>query len=131
MKSVRLPILLAVAAFVAAPGARAQFVQLSRCQAAYPCSLPIGLLYNPEPLIAGAYGNVPGSAGAFSLKIDPNNLLLGPVLDLSKVVEHQDFAGDAARIFLLRYPPPKAKVTPTPTPTPPSQSEVVPGPPKN
>jgi hypothetical protein len=39
-----------------------------------------------------------------------------PVLDLSKVVENQDFARDAARIFVLRYPPPKAKPAP---PTPP------------
>jgi hypothetical protein len=99
-----------------APAARAQFVQLTRCQSAYPCSLPIGLLYKPEPIIAGAYGNVPGSAGAFSLKIDPSRPLQVPVLDLSKVVENEDFARDAARIFVLRYPAPKAKPTP---PTPP------------
>jgi hypothetical protein len=101
-----------------APAARAQFVQLTRCQSAYPCSLPIGLLYKPEPIIAGAYGNVPSGAGLFSLKVDPSMPLQVPVLDLSKVVENQDqdFARNAARIFVLRYPAPKAKPTP---PTPP------------
>ena len=109
-------ILLAAAALAIASAARAQFVQLSRCQAAYPCSAPIGLLFKPEPLIAGAYGNVPGSAGAFALKIDPSKPFQVPVLDMSKAVENQDFARDAARIFVLRYPPPKAKPTPPTSP---------------
>lgn len=122
MRSARARILLAAAALCLASAARAQFVQLSRCQAAYPCSAPIGLLYNPEPLIAGAYGNVPGSAGLFSLKIDPSRPLQVPVLDLSKVVANQDFARDAARIFVLRYPAPKVKAAPTPTPPPPANT---------
>lgn len=113
MRAAHFRILLAASALSAAPAARAQFVQLTRCQSAYPCSLPIGLLYKPEPLIAGAYGNVPSGAGLFSLKVDPSHPLQVPVLDLSKVVENQDFARDAARVFVLRYPAPKAKPVPT------------------
>jgi hypothetical protein len=119
MRTVPSRVLLAAAALSVAPSARAQFVQLTRCQSAYPCSLPIGLLYKPEPIIAGAYGNVPSGAGLFSLKIDPSKPLQVPVLDLSKVVENQDFARDAARIFVLRYPAPKAKPSPPTPPTPP------------
>ena len=107
-------ILFAAAALLSASTARAQFVQLTRCQSAYPCAAPIGLLYKPEPLIAGAYGNVPSGAGLFSLKIDPAKPLQMLVLDLSKVVERQDFARDAARVFVLRYPAPKPQPTPPP-----------------
>ena len=41
--------------FLAAPSAKAQFVHLSRCHAAYPCLIPFGLQYSPDPLIAGPY----------------------------------------------------------------------------
>jgi hypothetical protein len=116
MRTAPLRILLAAAALSVAPAAHAQFVQLTRCQSAYPCSAPFGLRWNPEPLVAGAYGNIPGSAGAFALKIDPSKPLQPPVLDLSKAVENQDFARNAARVFVLRYPAPKAKPTPPPDP---------------
>lgn len=36
--------------------ASAQFVGLSRCHSAYPCSIPFGLQYHPDPLIAAQYG---------------------------------------------------------------------------
>ena len=41
--------------FLLAPSAKAQFVHLSRCHAAYPCLIPFGLQYSPDPLIAGPY----------------------------------------------------------------------------
>jgi hypothetical protein len=116
MRTASFRILLAAAALAIAPGAGAQFVQLSRCQAAYPCSAPIGLLYKPEPLVGGAFGNIPASAGAFSLKVDPTRPFQVPVLDMSKAIENQDFARDAARIFVLRYPAQKAKPTPPTSP---------------
>ena len=118
MRNTPLRVLLAGAALCAASAASAQFVQLTRCQSAYPCSLPVGLLYKPEPLIAGAYGNVPGSAGAFSLKIDPSRPFQVPVLDLSRVVENQDFARDAARIFVLHHPALRVRPAPTQPPQP-------------
>ena len=121
MKIAVLRILLAGVVLVIASPARAQFVQLSRCQAAYPCALPIGLRWNPEPLVAGAFGNIPGSAGAFAVKVDPSKPLQPPVLDLSTALENQDFARGAARIFVLRYPVPRTKPTPPPDPAGPAE----------
>jgi hypothetical protein len=99
--------LAAAALLAAASPAGAQFVQLSRCQAAWPCSAPFGIRYQPDPLIAGQYGNVPTTA--FSARIDPTRLFQLPSFDLSKELEHQDFARDAARIFVLRHPVLKPK----------------------
>ena len=45
-----------------APTMSAQFVSLSRCQAAYPCAFPFGLQYRPDPLIAGQYARLPDTA---------------------------------------------------------------------
>jgi hypothetical protein len=112
MKAMPFRVLLTAAVLLVAPLARAQFVQLTRCQSAQPCSAPIGLIFKPEPLIAGAYGNVPSGAGLVALKIDPNKPFQVPVLDLSKVVDNQDFARDAARLFVLRHPALKPKPTP-------------------
>jgi hypothetical protein len=103
-------VLLPAAAFAAASGAQAQFVQLTRCQAAYPCNVPFGLQYKPDPLIAAQYANVPTTA--FSGRIDLQWPLLPPAIDLSKELQHQDFAREAARIFVMRHPAPK----PTPAP---------------
>ncbi len=55
MRPAAVRILLAAAALAVAPAAGAQFVQLTRCQAAYPCSVPFGLRYKPDPLLAAAY----------------------------------------------------------------------------
>lgn len=114
MRTTAVRILLAAAVLAAAPAARAQFVQLTRCQAAYPCSVPFGLRYKPDPLLAAAYGNVPNTV--FSGRIDPGRLLQTPVVDLSKAVENQDFARDAARVFVLRHPAPKATPAAPPDP---------------
>lgn len=101
---------LAVAALLAAASpARAQFTQLSRCQAAWPCSAPFGIRYKADPLIAGQYGNVPTTA--FSARIDPSQLFQLPAIDFSRELERQDFARDAARIFVLRHPILKPKPT--------------------
>ncbi|HMF08050.1 MAG TPA: hypothetical protein VKJ00_02870, partial [Thermoanaerobaculia bacterium] len=37
--------------------AQAQFVPLSRCHGAFPCSIPFSVEYRPDPMIAGQYGN--------------------------------------------------------------------------
>jgi hypothetical protein len=47
---------------LAARPAKAQFVDLARCHAAYPCAIPFGLQYHPDPLVAGPYGQ-PGNTG--------------------------------------------------------------------
>jgi len=54
---------------LAAGAMSAQFVTLSRCQAAYPCAFPIGLQYRPDPLIAGQYGRVPDTAISLRLPL--------------------------------------------------------------
>jgi hypothetical protein len=108
MKRAALVCLAAAAFLSAASPARAQFVQLSRCQAAWPCAAPFGIRYNPDPLIAGQYGNVPVSA--FSVRIDPTRLFQLPAFDLSRELERQDFARDAARIFVLRHPVSKPRL---------------------
>jgi hypothetical protein len=47
--------LLVFLGMLAAPAVKGQFVHLSRCHAAYPCLIPFGLQYSPDPLIAGPY----------------------------------------------------------------------------
>ncbi len=47
-----------LAAFLASAPARAQFVALSRCHGAFPCSIPFAVIYRPDPLLAGQYGNL-------------------------------------------------------------------------
>ena len=45
-----------LAGVLAAGHARAQFVSLSRCHSAYPCLIPFGVQYRPDPQLAGLYG---------------------------------------------------------------------------
>ena len=58
----RLAAVFFAAGFLAAGSASAQFVHLSRCHAAFPCSIPFGLQYSPDPLIAGPFADVPNTA---------------------------------------------------------------------
>ena len=50
-------LLLLTAGFLVSAGAQAQFVPLSRCHGAFPCSIPFSVEYRPDPMIAGQYGN--------------------------------------------------------------------------
>ena len=103
--------------FAAAGAASAQFVELSRCQSAMPCAIPFGLRYNPDPLSVSGFAKIP--ATAFSMRIDPTKPL-APKVDLSRELDKQDWAREAARIFVLKYPlkpRPIAETIPlTPTP---------------
>jgi hypothetical protein len=56
--------------FLATSFSEAQFVRFSRCHAAYPCLMPFGIQYNPDPLIAGQYGqpNTTAISGHIELK---------------------------------------------------------------
>lgn len=65
----RLAAVFFAAGFLAAGSASAQFVQLSRCHAAFPCSIPFGLQYRPDPLIAGFYADVPNTAVSGRIEI--------------------------------------------------------------
>jgi hypothetical protein len=102
---------LAAAVFFAAAGtAGAQFVQLSRCQSAMPCATPFGLRYNPDPISVAGFTAVPKTA--LSMRVDPTHPLDLPRLDLSKELDKQDWARQAASLIVLKYPPPKPKPTP-------------------
>ena len=103
----------------AAAAASAQFVELSRCQSAMPCAIPFGLRYNPDPLSVSGFTAIPHTA--FSMRLDPTKPL-APKVDLSKELDKQDWAREAAKIFVLKYPlkpKPAAETVPlTPTPAP-------------
>jgi hypothetical protein len=101
--------LLFVIGFLAAAAVSAQFVSLSRCQAAYPCAIPFGVQYRPDPLLAGQYGRVPDSAISVRL---PLKAPLVPVLDTREELDLS--AVDAAvRKSLELHPPPTARNTKT------------------
>lgn len=88
----------------------AQFVSLSRCQAAYPCAFPFGLQYRPDPLIAGQYGRLPDTAISVRL---PLRTPLIPQLD--RRPQPDLGAVDAAvRKWLEMHPPPRARNTKPP-----------------
>ena len=112
------PIVLGIALCGAAAAASAQFVELSRCQSAMPCAIPFGLRYNPDPLSVSGFTAIPHTA--FSMRIDPTKPL-APKVDLSKELDKQDWAREAAKIFVLKYPlkpKPVAETVPlTPTPS--------------
>jgi len=111
--------LIAIGLFAAA-AMSAQFVSLSRCQAAYPCAFPFGLQYRPDPLIAGQYGRVPDTAISLRLPLKAPlipQLDKGPQPDLGAV--------DAAvRKSLEMYPPPGARNTKSRTEKSEAQPEV-------
>lgn len=96
--------LIAIGVLIAA-AMSAQFVSLSRCQAAYPCAIPFGLQYRPDPLIAGQFGRVPDSAISVRLP------LKAPLIPLLDTRPQSDLgAVDAAvRKSLELYPPPPAR----------------------
>jgi hypothetical protein len=91
------------------PGAFAQIVPLSRCQAAIPCSIPFGL--RPADAVAFSPYARTGNAGlSVSAGVEEG---LKPKLD--RVPISEDPSERAARIFVKRNPY-VAKPTPTPTP---------------
>jgi hypothetical protein len=72
--------LLALAGALVAVTARAQFVPMSRCQAALPCSIPFSISYRPDPLIAGPYS---GTGNTGLLMSVPIGFPLAPRLEKS------------------------------------------------
>jgi hypothetical protein len=106
--------LLALGALLAAASSPAQFVSLSRCRTALPCSLPWGIRYNPDPILGAQYGNLGTDGSALSIRLDPK-LTQPPKFDLAPVLDSQDFARVAAEVFVLRHPAPAVSPPPAPT----------------
>jgi hypothetical protein len=88
--------------------ARAQWVRLQRCEGALPCSIPFGVRYAPDPLLAGQYGRMSPNGFSGRLSFEPK---LTVEIDTPRVaLESVDFAAEAARKFVLTHPnPPKAQ----------------------
>lgn len=109
--------LIAAGAFAAAVPARAQFVPLSRCHGAWPCSEPFGLQYKPDPLIAGPWAQgAPSSAVSGHVELKQN-----PKVELDKPAPPpvDDAVEASVRYFLKKHPGPanaKDKAKPVPAP---------------
>jgi hypothetical protein len=95
--------------------ARAQWVRLQRCEGALPCSIPFGVRYAPDPLLAGQYGRMSPNGFSGRLSFEPKITL---EIDTPRVaLESVDFAAEAARKFVLAHPnPPKAEPPAKPAP---------------
>jgi hypothetical protein len=93
-------------ALLAASPAAAQWVRLQRCAGAIPCSIPFGVVYRPDPLIAQQYGQVSPTAVSAHVLLQKN-----PTVELDTSDLSIDFAREAARRFVLAHPPPPARAT--------------------
>jgi hypothetical protein len=108
MKTRRLAGFLCVLGLFTAGPAAAQFVTLSRCQAALPCAIPFGVRYRPDPLITAQYGRVGSTAVSAGVRLETP---LKPEID--KRTEMDLDAVDAAvRKSLQTHPPPAPATSP-------------------
>ena len=100
-----------VAGFLTAGAMSAQFVSLSRCQAAYPCAFPFGLQYRPDPLLAGQFGRVGNTA--VSARI-PLQAPLTPELDKRPQLDLGAVDAAVRKSVEMLHPPPGARNKKTP-----------------
>jgi hypothetical protein len=89
------------AGLLASSAAQAQFVPLSRCRAAYPCSIPFGLQYRPDPLIAAQYGGAGNTAMVARVELRPPFV---PRIE-TRVPPDIKAIDEAVRNFLATHPP--------------------------
>jgi hypothetical protein len=113
MRRLRRLLLSAGLAALAASPATAQWVRLQRCAGAIPCSIPFGVRYAPDPLIAAQYGQVAPDAFAGRVSLDGK---LTVELDVNRPLS-PDFAREAARRFVLAHPPPASPKPPATKPS--------------
>jgi hypothetical protein len=95
-----------VAGLFTAGAMSAQFVSLSRCQAAYPCAFPFGLQYRADPLIAGQFGRF-GNA-AVSTRV-PLQAPLTPELDRRPDLDFGAVDAAVRKSLEMLHPPPGAR----------------------
>lgn len=108
MRPLRRIVLAVGFAALAAGSASAQWVRLQRCAGAIPCSIPFGVRYAPDPLIAAQYGHASPTGVSGRISLDGK-----PTVELDVHSLSADFAREAARRFVIAHPPP-----PSPTPSP-------------
>jgi hypothetical protein len=94
----RILLLAAAAAFVSGTAA-GQFVSLSRCRDAFPCSIPFSVVHRPDPLIAGQYAGP--ATSALSVRVPLDSPLAPEVETRATDTKAID---DAIRTLLHRYP---------------------------
>jgi hypothetical protein len=104
--------LLVVSCLLAADVALAQFVPKTHCGAAFPCSIPYGVQYNPDPLVLGPYAAPANSAISFRTTLDAR-----PTITIDIRPRDNTPIDAAVRTFLQQYP-----ATPKP-PAPPADAE--------
>jgi hypothetical protein len=107
MRGLRQVLLFAALAALTAGPAAAQWVRLQRCGSAIPCSIPFGIVYSPDPLIAAQYGQASPTGVSGRISLDARPLIQLDVHELSA-----DFAREAARRFVLAHPPPAEPPSP-------------------
>ena len=113
--------LLVVSCLLAADAALAQFVPIKSCGSAFPCSIPYGIRYNPDPLVVGPYAVPTNSGLSFRTTLDAR-----PTITIDIRPRDNTPIDAAVRTFLQQYP-----ATPKP-PAPPADSEKAePKPPPN
>jgi len=93
-------LLIAAAAVFVSGTAAGQFVPLSRCRGAFPCSIPFSLVHRPDPLIAGQYGGQPTSA--LSVRV-PLSGAFAPEVERPRGTDEKTI-DDAIRRLPRRYP---------------------------
>ena len=91
--------LLAVSCLLAADAARAQFVPMAHCGAAFPCSIPYGVQYRPDPLVMGPYAAPANSAISFRTTLDAR-----PTITIDIRPRDNTPVDAAVRTFLQQYP---------------------------
>jgi len=91
--------LLVVSCLLAADAAMAQFVPMSHCGAAFPCSIPYGVQYRPDPLVLGPYAAPANSAFSFGATLDPR-----PMITIDIRPRDNTPVDAAVRTFLQQYP---------------------------
>jgi hypothetical protein len=101
MRRLRRVLLSACLAALAAGPASAQWVRLQRCAGAIPCSIPFGVVYGPDPLIAAQYGRISPTGVSGRVSLDGK-----PTVELDVHAVSPDFAREAARRFVIAHPPP-------------------------
>jgi hypothetical protein len=101
MRRLRRILLYACLAAPAAGPASAQWVRLQRCAGAIPCSIPFGVRYGPDPLIAAQYGRISPTGVSGRVSLDGK-----PTVELDVHAVSPDLAREAARRFVIAHPPP-------------------------
>jgi len=91
--------LLFVSCLLAADAALAQFVPMAHCAAAFPCSIPYGVQYRPDPLLMGPYAAPANSAISFRTTLDAR-----PTITIDIRPRDNTPVDAAVRTFLQQYP---------------------------